>query len=336
MTRLLVVTPVFHGYGAAISHAFERLGYDVSIHHYDQVRGNALKVWNKVRHELPSKLTGRDEWQSQRAVEQRCVAAIRESRPDLVLVVRGDDLGPDFWTDASANGRRATVWLYDELRRTPRFDIEFVAQHAAIATYSRLDATALAGRGISAAYVPTGYDDLRPIGGCTGTKGLVNFVGAPLPGRVHALKALIDAGVPVRAWGRGWSDHPVDRARTWRVRKRGIPNDRDVPADVALAIMRDSSATLNVHGDQDGFTMRTFEACGAGGVQLIDRADVSEFYDPGSEVLVFQNDDELVDLGHRVVKHPDEFDDLRERAKRRTLAEHTFVHRARALEGLWS
>ena len=333
---MLVVTPQFHGYGASIARAFERLGYETTVHCYDLVTSVAQKAWNKVRYELPAQWTSSDLVHSPERVSDGAIEAVRTSRPDVVLVVRGDVLTMDFWSVAAADGRRAAAWLYDEVRRTPRFDAAAVSAFATLATYSPADAKTLTDNGIPALYMPTAFDDERSPAATSDASGVISFVGAPLPGRVAALETLRDAGVPVRAWGRGWSDHPVDRARTWRMRGRGIPNERDVPGETALAIMRDSYATLNVHGDQDGFTMRTFESCAVGGVQLIDRADVAEFYEPGREVLVFDGADELVELAHRVVARPREFDDLRERARERTLAEHTFVHRARRLEQLWA
>lgn len=333
---MLVVTPQFHGYGASIARAFERLGYETRVHCYDLVTSVAQKAWNKVRYELPAQWTTSDLVHSPERVSDGAIEAVRTSRPDVVLVVRGDVLTMDFWSVAAADGRRAAAWLYDEVRRTPRFDAAAVSAFATLATYSPGDAKTLTDNGIPTLYMPTAFDDERSPAAASDASGVISFVGAPLPGRVAALEALRDAGVPVRAWGRGWSDHPIDRARTWRLRARGIPNERDVPGATALAIMRDSCATLNVHGDQDGFTMRTFESCAVGGVQLIDRADVAEFYEPGREVLVFDGADELVELAQRVVARPHEFDDLRERARERTLAEHTFVHRARRLEQLWA
>lgn len=335
MSRLLLVSPVFHGYGASIAESFERLGYDVVCHHYDVVSSTMQKVWNKVRHELPAKARGDDVHQSRKAVSRAAIDAVRAARPDIVLVIRGDVLDDDFWTCATSQDRRVAVWLYDEIRRTPRFDPRAVSQVARLATYSPLDAEKLTADGVETLYVPTAFDDRRSIAASGGSRSIVNFIGAPLPGRVAAMRALLAADVPAEAWGRGWSDHPIDRARTWRLGYPGVPNHRDVPAAVALAIMRDSAATLNVHGDQDGFTMRTFESCGVGGVQLIDRPDVAEFYEPRAEVLVFENHEELVEQARRALARPEDFAALREKARRRTLADHTFVHRARQLEALW-
>ncbi len=99
--------------------------------------------------------------------------------------------------------------------------------------------------------------------------------------------------------------------------------------------MAGARATLNVHGDQDGFTMRTFEACGVGAVQLVDRADVSRHYEPGVELAVFGSPEEAAELAHRAATDRPWADRLRAAGRARTIAEHTFVHRARALEALW-
>ena len=96
-----------------------------------------------------------------------------------------------------------------------------------------------------------------------------------------------------------------------------------------------SAATLNVHGDQDGFTMRTFEAAGVGGVQLIDRPDLEGLYEPGTEVLPWASDDELIDLCLRATRDPAGTERIRVAARARTLAEHTFDHRVAVLEGAW-
>ncbi|MEL0525929.1 glycosyltransferase, partial [Neisseria gonorrhoeae] len=96
-----------------------------------------------------------------------------------------------------------------------------------------------------------------------------------------------------------------------------------------------SLASINTHARQDGFTMRTFEIPGTGGIQLIDRRDVGEFYAPDRELLVFDDAQQLAEQVERVRRDPAWAKDLRERGRQRTLAEHTFVHRAQRMEALW-
>lgn len=100
--------------------------------------------------------------------------------------------------------------------------------------------------------------------------------------------------------------------------------------------MAGSEATLNIHGHQDGFTMRTFEACGVGALQLVDRADVDVHFEPGREVLVFTDGDELAEHAERVIREPVWARSIAEAGRRRALAEHTLVHRMREVEALWA
>lgn len=330
--RLLLVSPVFHGYWQSIQRAFEALGYDVPVHLYDAAP-KAEKVWNKLRHELPARLKGERRHLSESLVTGRAIAALRDAKPDVVLVVRGDALTDDFWTEVRSLGAIPAMWLYDEIRRM-HYDIETVGERASIATYSAGDAAALRQRGVDALHVPLAYDPIL-----TPTRQArvaeFSFIGARFERRERLLSALAGAGLPVRAYGRDWSSHPVDRIRTWRAAGAPVPAGRDLPLPEAYAAMQSSAGTLNVHGDQDGFTMRTFEACGVGAVQLIDRADVADLYVPGEELLVFDGDDDLIETCRGVLASPGKMAEIRGAGRRRTLAEHTFTHRARALEVLW-
>ena len=114
-----------------------------------------------------------------------------------------------------------------------------------------------------------------------------------------------------------------------------MPAGRDLARADAYRRMDEATATLNLHGDQDGFTMRTFEACGVGAVQLIDRTDVVDLYAPGAELATFASAAELLDLCRRALREPQWAGGLRVAGRRRTLAEHTFDHRVRILESLW-
>ena len=333
MMRLLVVTPSFHGYGDAIGDAFERTGYDVVVHRYDAAP-RVEKTWNKLRYELPAKIRGTQGHLSTEVVTARAIERLRAVHPDLVLTVRGDVLGADYWDEVTRTTKHSVAWLYDELRRMT-LDIEMASTVSTIITYSRDDTAELQGKGIDAHYVPTGFNlSTKPEGHWP--KSDITFVGSSLPGRQKLFTSLVSAGLPLVAYGRDWSDHPVDRLRTWRLRSTGIPSHRDVSLGEAYGIMRDSAATLNVHGDQDGFTMRTFEACGVGGIQIVDRDDVSEFYEPGKEVLVQHSAEETIELARQVLSDRTRMIAMRRAAKARTLAEHTLDRRAVVIEELWS
>lgn len=330
--RVLLVSPVFHGYHSAISAALAARGHLVATHVYDDHRTAAAKGWHQLRHQLPHRLGAGSLRGLARAETARAVAAVERSSPQALVIVKGDSLGQAFWD--SVVGLPRVTWLYDEMRRT-RFDIERLRSIGPVATYSPDDASTFLAAGLSAGYLPLAFDQHLVESPPATRSAQISFVGARYPSRESVLTGLHGQGLPVRAYGRDWSRHPLDRLRTWRYSTPAIPAERDVSRPEAYRVMAASAATLNLHGDQDGFTMRTFEAAGVGGVQLIDRTDVAPLYEPGTEVLTWSSPEELVDLCRRALTDPAWSDAIRSTARARTLAEHTFDRRAAALEDLW-
>jgi spore maturation protein CgeB len=204
----------------------------------------------------------------------------------------------------------------------------------AVATYSPIDAVALTAQGIPASTLPLAFD--TSVSFTSRPAREIVFVGAAYPGRVATLCALHGAGVPVRGYGRDWSHAPFDRLRTWKLHRPDLPWGREIDRATGYGIMAGATATLNLHGVQDGFTMRTFEACGAGALQIVDRREVSLHFDVGTEVVAFDSPDELLELSHRAMKDRVWRDTIALAGQRRALAEHTFVHRARVLASMWN
>ena len=328
--RLLVLSPVFHGYWRSIERAFGALGYDVTTVAYDAHPGWSDRARAKA-HELAERLGGAGDARRRAEHTERALVAVRAAEPEVVLVVKGDTFEAPVW-EALA-GLRHALWLYDELRRTEHTHAS-LALAGPVASYSPDDVATLAAAGLRAVHVPLAHDP--EVGFTPRASNEVVFVGARYPTREHLLTSLAASDVPVRAYGRDWSGHALDRLRTWRLNQPAVPHGRDLPRDEAYGVMAGATATLNVHGDQDGFTMRTFEACGVGAVQLVDRADVSRYYEPGVELAVFGSPEEAADLARRAATDPTWADGIRAAGRARTLAEHTFVHRARALEALWT
>ena len=329
--RLLLVSPAFHGYWQSIEAALSRRGYAVTTLAYDQQPGLVARARTKIVEELPERL-GRPARAKRADHTARAVDALEAVDPQVVLVVKGDTLGPAFWERLAGRKVPRALWLYDELRRT-RHTPETLDAAGPIASYSRGDVATLVAEGRRAVHVPLAHDPHVPFESSPAQE--VIFVGARYPAREHLLTHLAEAGLPVRAYGRDWSTHPIDRLRTWRLDTPPVPAGRDLSRARAYAAMAGAAASLNIHGDQDGFTMRTFESAGIGAVQLVDRPEVSEFYDPTSEVAVFDSPEEAVELSRRALEDARWAEGLRSAARRRTLAEHTFDHRIAALEDLW-
>ena len=333
--RILLVSPAFHGYDAAVAAAFESLGHRVTLHRYDQLPDVVSRARHHLGHELPRRLRLSGSRRLRAIRTDRAVSTLRASEPDVVVVMKGDDFTADFWQALDEARLPRVLWLYDELRRT-HHDLETLRRVGPLATYSAVDAASLRDRGVEATHLPLAYDHRRLPHPPGPARDEVVFVGARYPTREATLVALVEAGVPVRAFGRDWSGHPVDRLRTWAPRRPPVPAGRDLDRTEAYRRMAESAATLNLHGDQDGFTMRTFEACGVGALQLIDRSDVTGLYTPDEDLATYSSPDELVDLCGRARRDRAWAARLRACGRARTLAEHTFDHRVRTLEALWA
>lgn len=325
--KVLVVSPVFHGYWQAIVGAIETLGHEVRAHCYDS-GGARARLTNAASHRVPV-LRGANEARA----TQAAIHALQAIRPDAVLVIRGDVLGAAWWDACTRAGTRTAVWLYDELHRM-RYATDTLAAVDAVFSYSPSDVATLHARGIEARFLPDGYDSLLPF--TKQASSAVTLIGARYARRERVLAALAAGNVPVAAYGREWSRHPWDVLRTARWRSSRLPAHRDIARSAYYGVMAGSVATLNVHGDgHDGLSMRTYEAPGVGALQLIDRPSVSEFYEVGSEVLVFHDDQELLDLVQRARRDSGWAARIRRAGRSRTLAQHTLVHRMRQVEEVW-
>ena len=332
--RILLVTPAFHGYGDSIAGALRRAGHDAVVHPYDANTTLGDKLRTKLVHELPSRLGSRSgELVRRRTLTARAVAAVAASRADIVITVKGDGLGTDYWEAVDASGARQLLWLYDELARMD-LDDHVLTSRPSIVSYSPHDVATLRDRGLRVGHVLDAFDHTLPFTPVPSNE--VVFIGARYPDRTRLLTGLHQRGVAVRAYGRDWSRHPVDRLRTWQLSRPDVPSARGVDRSTAYALTAGAVAALNSHTDQDGFTMRTYEIPGSGGLQLIDRPDVDRLYEPGSEVLVFSDDDELGALCERARTDRAWARKIADNGRARTLAQHTFDHRVPVLEAAWN
>lgn len=335
MNRLLILSPAFHGIWQGVAASFQQLGYNVRAHLYDHNPTVLARAGYKLSRELPRYVGMDPEPRHRRSVTTRAVNVLRDTCPDAVLVIKGELLGRDFWDALDDSRARRLLWLYDDYRRVG-FKPEFLERARTVASFSDSDVIRLRAQGVEAHYLPLGFDTgLVPVP-ATEASELV-FAGARYPYRVHLLGALVAAGLPVRAYGREWSKHPIDRLRTWDPRRPHVPAGRELARPELYGLLAAAPAALNVHdGTQDGFNLRTFEACGVGGVQMTDRADVDRFYDVGSEVVVYRDSAELAELAQRAVTDVPWSDRIRAAARRRTLAHHTMRHRVDEMEAWWA
>lgn len=109
-----------------------------------------------------------------------------------------------------------------------------------------------------------------------------------------------------------------------------IPYSRDGLAKLYLA----SKINLNISRVQfkSAINQRPFDISCAGRFILTDyRRDLGELFDLGREMICFRDKKELRDLAEYFLRHPEERREIAKKAQKRTLGEHTYLHRIERL-----
>lgn len=101
-------------------------------------------------------------------------------------------------------------------------------------------------------------------------------------------------------------------------------------------VLRESRVTLNAHADSSprfASNMRLFEATGVGSCLVTDwKENMASIFEPDREAVVYRSAEECAERIGWLVAHPEDAAAIGAAGRRRTLAEHTFDHRAPILD----
>jgi len=152
------------------------------------------------------------------------------------------------------------------------------------------------------------------------------FVANPTP---YRLQLVSQVRVPMQLYGPGWARLP---------RTSHHIHPRRIGIRELATIYRTHLAVLNVRNESNvliGLNQRHFDPCLAGTpVVADDQGDLPSCFEPGREMLVYRDVDELNDIYARLLRHLDEAMAVGEAGRRRVLAEHTYGHRLTTLARL--
>ncbi len=230
----------------------------------------------------------------------------------------------------------------------PAFDWCLVPERFRLDDYRRVGATPLYCQEAANPNVYRPYDLQRDFD--------VTFVGQRYGDRPAFLTALVASGVDVRAWGPHWTTPPV-RPSGWRAAAAAakrlalgrpkqpapdFPLDRSGPplSDVEYIQMYSrSKVSLGFTKVADGVPgatsikqvrLRDFEAPMSGAFYLVERyEELEDFFEPDKEIVVFNDEDELVDKAKFYLRHPSERERIRSAGMERARRDHTWQARFR-------
>lgn len=183
----------------------------------------------------------------------------------------------------------------------------------------------------------------------------VTFVGQAHSNRKKVIKALEDAGVRVECWGGGWANGRIGQEDMVRLFGESRINLNLTMSSGTLRLKPAAKIFLNRRAD-DTYQLRNplswpahtrsllvdkrrrqikgrnFEVPGAGGFLLTEAADnLDEYYVDGKEIVVFRDMTDLIEKAKYYLAHERERAKIAEAGYQRTLREHTYEKRFRAI-----
>lgn len=260
------------------------------------------------------------------------VRVARVERPEIILVNKGETLGPDFLRRLKAETGAVLINLFGD---NPLLTIPFecLEPYDLVLSKERYGIRALELAGLRNLYYLPHYCDPalhHPVELTPAEKGRygaeVSFVGHHYPYRERFFRELAD--LPLAIWGRGW-----ERAASPEVRRLG--KGASVEGRALLAVFSGSRINLNLHhplNDIVGVNDRTFFLAGSRAFQLVDwKADLGSFFKEGEEIVTYRSPEECRRLIAYYRAHPDEAAAIALNAQRRAYRDHTCRQRVEEL-----
>ncbi len=263
---------------------------------------------------------------------RRLGRTVRDEAPNIVLVVDGQPLSAAAVTELRRIAKSAVwaLWLTGDVRSMASLAHAASAYHTVVCAGSEVVAALETAKVPGVAWLPLACDPSvhRPMRSRDQFRANVVFVGSATPRREKFLMDLVEFGLAV--WGPGW------RRSALRDYCRGDL----VSLDDYVRAYAGASIGINIHRYADSepalkerhCNRRVFELAAIGVPQVVDfRADLHRVFEDEQEILVFRSAAQLRALVREALMDLTALEDLAGAARRRALAEHTYMHRLQVL-----
>ena len=285
-------------------------------------------------------------------VRRELLAAVDAVDPDLLFTVLFQDQIPaDVLAELRDRARPVTFnwfaddhWRFEDFTRhwAPLFNACSTTARSALAKYD-----AIGYRSVIKTQWGCNHHLYKPSPGPA--KYGVTFVGQPHGNRRDVIARLRRSGVRVNTWGHGWKEGRLDQHQLIEVfgssrinlnlSNASVTSDGRSPEPPnrierlrRLVAPRRAVVDSAAASYDDQIKGRNFEIPGTGGFQLSGCSeDLTSYYEPDKEIVLFSSTDELIDKARRYLKADAEREAIATAGYERTIAEHTYDHRYRAI-----
>jgi len=334
--KLFLVGPKWVGeWTESMERAARALGHTPIRFYYDTY--GVIRLQGGAVDRLPATLRGAlnpvaarlgRAWEAR--MNRRLVEAVRATRPDAVIILKGETLSRETLTALRAPHRPLVSWWVDDPFRVPLamknfhlFDVLYMFDKGRLAELESFAVRRIV-------YLPCACDQNtyrprvlnpahHPMLNCT-----VGFVAAFQPGRSGLLAHM--RGLDVGLWGPGWDSVPELKQLppgTWRGRR--------ITAAEAAKVYNLAKICPNIHHPQTrngGLNTRTFEVLAAGGFELVDDvAGLDENFAVGHEIMTYTSPAHWRELADYYLAHPEKRTAIIARGRARVLRDHTYEQR---------
>lgn len=175
-------------------------------------------------------------------------------------------------------------------------------------------------------YLPHAVDPERFHPGTVSKREGMVFVGNRTPYRTRVVSSL---NYPLALYGRSWKGYrpPVNHdVHGWHIAVKQT-----------ISLYQNALAVLNMKNEINvvsGLNQRSFEPQACGAMVLHDALeDIERCFEPGKEILVYRNTDELNELYEKVLSDKAWAQSIADAGYKRVMAEHTYQHRLMVVFG---
>lgn len=276
-------------------------------------------------------------------VRRSLLDAVENTRPDLLFTVLFEDEVPrDVLAELRDRPRPFTFnWFCDDHWRFESFTSRYAPLFNACSTTAASALPKYRAAGLHhvvktqwganvRAYHPTRAPEAHD----------VTFVGQPHGNRRPIVEGLQAAGFFVETWGHGWEAGRLTQEEMVHVFGTSRINLNLANASWAPGVKGKLRRWLGLSPKlSDQIKGRNFEIPACGGFQLSGHADgLDQYYEPGEEIVVFDDPTELPDLINRYLEDDQERRRIARAGYERTVAEHSYEQRFSEIFreiGLW-